>query len=157
MISIIKEEVEEALNILNLIKDDFRTVKDLHTGKPMLSTPAVCSYYHDYGKSFQIALSVLQAYVEGRLVEPMSREEIVSKLMVIDKYIGVSSFPKENYEIIADALSGKISAPILIDKNKLQEVIKYQIEGRGGKINPKDNFQGFILDIEGCIFAQRDE
>ena len=125
MISIIKEEVEEALNILNFIKDDFRTGKDLHTGKPMFSTPAVCSYNYDYGKSFQIALSVLQAYVEGRLVEPMSREEIVSKLMVIDKYIGVSSFPKENYEIIADALSGKISAPREMGEEEIVKILEF--------------------------------
>ena len=30
---------------------------------------------------------------------------------------------------------------------ELRGIIKYQIEGRGGKINPKDDFVGFINDI----------
>jgi len=32
-------------------------------------------------------------------------------------------------------------------KEQLREIIKYQIEAYGGKINPKDDFNGFILDI----------
>jgi len=30
---------------------------------------------------------------------------------------------------------------------ELRGIIKYQIEERGGKINPKDDFIGFINDI----------
>lgn len=30
---------------------------------------------------------------------------------------------------------------------KLKSVIKYQIEARGGQINPKDDFNGFCNDI----------
>jgi hypothetical protein len=32
--------------------------------------------------------------------------------------------------------------------NALREVIKYQIEAYGGKVNPKDDFVGFINDIK---------
>jgi len=32
-------------------------------------------------------------------------------------------------------------------REQLREIIKYQIEGYGGKINPKDDFNGFIFDI----------
>ena len=132
---ITKEEAKEALNILNFIKDDFRTVKNLHTGKPMFSTPAVFSYNYDYGKSFQIALSVLRAYTAGRLVEPkddslteaymagfekgkdsvkaMSKEEIwniVNKALIKhdpdEKYIS-----PEAIDDIASVLIGKVAKP----------------------------------------------
>ena len=32
-------------------------------------------------------------------------------------------------------------------EEKLREIIKYHIEAYGGKINPKDDFNGFIFDI----------
>jgi hypothetical protein len=32
-------------------------------------------------------------------------------------------------------------------QERLREIIQYQIEAYGGKINPKDDFSGFIFDI----------
>lgn len=34
---------------------------------------------------------------------------------------------------------------------KLKSIIKYQIDARGGRINPKDDFNGFINDIYGVL------
>jgi len=45
----------------------------------------------------------------------------------------------------------------LIDVSKLREIIKYQVEGRGGKINPKDDFIGFIEDIKSCLTLPKEE
>ena len=43
--------------------------------------------------------------------------------------------------------------------NKLREIIKYQVEAYGGKINPKDDFAGFIRDIREILpkFAPLDK
>jgi hypothetical protein len=64
-------------------------------------------------EALQTSISTLQKVSDGKLVEPMSRENIIRRLFAIDKFIGVSSFPKENYEIIADNLVGKLSTPCL--------------------------------------------
>lgn len=40
--------------------------------------------------------------------------------------------------------------PYMAD-NRLRKIIKFQLEGRGGKINPKDDFAGFINDIKSCL------
>lgn len=34
---------------------------------------------------------------------------------------------------------------------RLKEIIKYQVEAYGGKLNPKDDFDGFIFDIKNAI------
>ena len=38
-------------------------------------------------------------------------------------------------------------------RENLRTIIKYQIEAYNGKINPKDDFNGFIFDIENAILS----
>lgn len=38
-----------------------------------------------------------------------------------------------------------------VSENRLRKIIKFQVEGRGGKVNPKDDFKGFIDDVKSCI------
>ena len=79
------KQIREAVEICNSIKDDFREEKDLHTDKQVYSTPAVFSYEKNYGKAFNILLSLAQSYLAGELVEPMNEEEI-KKLLPEKEY-----------------------------------------------------------------------
>ena len=45
------------------------------------------------------------------------------------------------------AIFEKGETNLMNKREQLREIIKYQIEAYGGKINPKDDFNGFILDI----------
>jgi len=56
-------KLQEAIEICNSIKDEFRTEKDLHTGKLMYSTPAVFSFEKDYGRAFNILISAAQSII----------------------------------------------------------------------------------------------
>ena len=45
----------------------------------------------------------------------------------------------------------KINEPRLMDWEKVRAIFKYHIEAYGGKLNPKDNFDGFIFDMQNAL------
>jgi len=57
--------------------------------------------------------------------------------------------PKKLHEKISDTRPE--TKEVEISENRLRKIIRFQIEGRGGKVNPKDDFKGFIEDIKSCI------
>ena len=98
---ITKEKVREALEIL----------KDPNSSERSIA--------------FKILKEVANEYAEGRLVEPMSRNEICNTII---KYIPYCKGKVEDVDIdkLADALSGKISAPREMDEKYCQCHIKYK-------------------------------
>ena len=40
------------------------------------------------------------------------------------------------------------------DIKNLKKVIRYQVEAYGGKVNPKDDFNGFVFDIQQSITSR---
>lgn len=64
---------------------------------------------------------------------------------------------ERDYNSCAKAICSKFGTPPSGNKvsvgeiEKLKSIIKYQIDARGGRINPKDDFNGFINDIYGVL------
>ena len=46
--------------------------------------------------------------------------------------------------------------PLVFNKKQLYEVIKYQIEAYGGKVNPKDDFIGFMNDLQNALQIKKE-
>jgi len=131
-------KLQEAIEICNSIKDEFRTEKDLHTGKLMYSTPAVFSFEKDYGRAFNILISAAQSILDKeeqetlptpedfKLTKPSGEVTKIARTtnneILAITYEGKQYYPKE----VHPAISREIEPKITFDKSALKDLCKMQ-------------------------------
>ena len=99
---------------------------------------------------------------ENNALVPLEKDKVEDALLTEWGLGRIDGSTAEKIRCISRILCAKFGkdnsgmVPQGIDIPRLKRVIDYQLDARGGQVNPKDDFAGFINDIMACIkFSQQ--